>query len=176
MDAVNSNCQFVIMNLLTPEFGLLIWTLIAFLAVFFVLAKYAWPPIVNGLRQREQGIANSLATAEKVRAEMAQLINENEILLAKAREERAEILKEARMIKDKIISEARDQAKVEAGKIIVDAQSAIETQKMAALTEIKNQVGNMVVGISEKILRRELSDKSEQENYIKKLSEEVKLN
>jgi F-type H+-transporting ATPase subunit b len=164
------------MNLLTPEFGLLIWTLLAFLVVFYILAKFAWPPIMKGLKDREQGISNSLATAEKVRAEMMQLKNENEILLVKAREERAEILKEARAIKDKIISEARDQAKVEAGKIIVDAQAAIETQKMAALTDIKNQVGNMVVEISEKILRRELTNKPEQENYIKQLAEEVKLN
>ena len=79
------------MNLLTPEFGLLIWTLLAFLVVFYVLAKFAWPPIMKGLKDREQGISNSLATAEKVRAEMLQLKNENEILLAKAREERAEI-------------------------------------------------------------------------------------
>jgi F-type H+-transporting ATPase subunit b len=164
------------MNLLTPEFGLLIWTMLAFLVVFYILAKFAWPPIVKGLKDREDGIANSLATAEKVRAEMAQLKNENEILLAKAREERAEILKEARITKDKIINEAKDQAKIEAGKIIVDAQAAIETQKMAALTDIKNQVGHMVVEISEKILRRELTNKPEQENYIKKLSEEVKLN
>jgi F-type H+-transporting ATPase subunit b len=164
------------MNLLTPEFGLLIWTLLAFLVVFYILAKFAWPPIMKGLKDREQGISNSLATAEKVRAEMMQLKNENEILLVKAREERAEILKEARAIKDKIISEARDQAKVEAGKIIVDAQAAIETQKMAALTDIKNQVGSMVVEISEKILRRELTNKLEQENYIKQLAGEVKLN
>jgi F-type H+-transporting ATPase subunit b len=164
------------MNLLTPEFGLLIWTLLAFLVVFYILAKFAWPPIMKGLKDREQGISNSLATAEKVRAEMMQLKNENEILLAKAREERAEILKEARAMKDKIVNEARDQAKVEAGKIIVDAQAAIETQKMAALTDIKNQVGNMVVEISEKILRRELTNKPEQENYIKELAEEVKLN
>jgi F-type H+-transporting ATPase subunit b len=171
-----SNFEIVFMNLLTPEFGLLIWTLLAFLVVFYVLAKFAWPPIMKGLKDREQGISNSLATAEKVRAEMLQLKNENEILLAKAREERAEILKEARAMKDKIINEARDQAKVEAGKIIVDAQAAIETQKMAALTDIKNQVGNMVVEISEKILRRELTNKPEQENYIKQLAEEVKLN
>ncbi|HLY70343.1 MAG TPA: F0F1 ATP synthase subunit B [Puia sp.] len=164
------------MNLLTPEFGLLIWTLLAFLVVFYVLAKFAWPPIMKGLKDREQGISNSLATAEKVRAEMMQLKSENEILLAKAREERAEILKDARAMKDKIVTEARDQAKVEAGKIIVDAQAAIETQKMAALTDIKNQVGNMVVEISEKILRRELTNRPEQENYIKQLAEEVKLN
>lgn len=164
------------MDLMNPSFGLLIWTLLAFLIVLFILKKFAWKPIISSLKEREQGIADSLATAEKVRAEMAQLKNENEILLAKAREERAEILKEARIIKDKIINEARDQAKVEAGKIIVDAQAAIETRKMAALTEIKNQVGNMVVEISEKILRRQLSDKTEQETYIKELAGEMKLN
>src|ERR1700704_1517882 len=111
------------MNLLTPEFGLLIWTLLAFLVVFFILGKYAWPPIVKALKQREQGIADSLATAEKVKAEMAQLKNENEALLAKAREERAQLLKEARETKDKIINEAKEQAKTEASKIITEAQA-----------------------------------------------------
>jgi F-type H+-transporting ATPase subunit b len=164
------------MDLLTPSFGLLIWTIIAFLVVFFILKKFAWKPILSSLKTREQGIADALATAEKVRAEMAQLKNENEALLAKAREERAQLLKEARDTKDKIINEAKDQAKLAASKIITDAQAAIEQQKMAALTDVKNQVGNMVVEISEKILRRELSAKSEQENYIKQLANEVKLN
>src|SRR5688500_2178929 len=108
------------MKLLTPEFGLLIWTLLAFLIVFFILKKMAWPAIIKGLRDREEGIANSLATAEKVRAEMAQLKNENQALLAAAREERAKLLKEARETKDRIINEAKDQAKVEASKIIAE--------------------------------------------------------
>jgi len=164
------------MKLLLPEFGLLIWTLLAFLIVFFILKKYAWPAIVKGLAEREKSITDSLATAEKVRAEMAQLKNENEILLAKAREERAQLLKEARDTKDKIINEAKEQAKLEAGKIITDARAAIEQQKMAAITEVKNQVGILVVEVSEKILKRELSNKADQEKYIKQLAEEVKLN
>ena len=164
------------MKLLLPEFGLLIWTLLAFLVVFFILAKYAWPAIVKGLAEREKGIADSLATAEKVKAEMAQLKSENEALLAQAREERAKMLKEARDTKDKIINEAKDQAKLEANKIIADAQAAIEQQKMAALTDVKNEVGKLVIEVSEKILRRELSNKSEQEGYIKQLASEVKLN
>ena len=164
------------MKLLLPEFGLLIWTLLAFLVVFFILGKYAWPAIVKGLSEREKGIADSLATAEKVKAEMAQLKSENEALLAQAREERAQMLKEARDTKDKIINEAKDQAKIEANKIITDAQAAIEQQKMAAITDVKNQVGNLVIEVSEKILRRELSNKTEQENYIKQLANEVKLN
>ena len=107
---------------------------------------------------------------------MAQLKSENEALLVQAREERAVMLKEARDTKDKIINEAKEQAKGIAEKILTDAQEAIEQKKMAALIEVKNEIGILVVEISEKILRRELGNKAEQEKYIKQLAEEVKLN
>jgi F-type H+-transporting ATPase subunit b len=164
------------MDLLTPQLCLLIWNVIAFLILFFVLKKFAWKPILGSLKQRETGIADSLASAEKIKAEMALLKNENEALLAKAREERGQILKEARDAKDRIVNEAKEQAKTEANKIITDARAAIELQKMAALTEVKNEIGNLVIEVSEKILRRELSDKAEQEKYIRQLSGEIKLN
>jgi F-type H+-transporting ATPase subunit b len=164
------------MDLLTPDLGLFLWNLLAFLILFFILKKMAWKPILKSLNEREKSIADSLATAERVKAEMAQLKNENEALLAKAREERATMLKEARDTKEKIINEAKEQAKVEAGRIITDAQTAIEQQKMAAITDLKNQVGNLVIEVSEKILRRELTDKTEQEKYIRQVSEEVKMN
>ncbi len=164
------------MDLLKPNFGLLIWTLLAFIIVLFILGKYAWPAIVKGLKQREQSIADSLSTAEKIKAEMTLMKSENETLLAKAREERAQMMKEAREIKDKIISEAKDQAKLDANKIILEAQAAINTQKMAALTEVKNQVGKLVIEVSEKVLRRELDNKEAQEAHIKGLVDEVKLN
>ena len=164
------------MNLLTPEFGLLIWTLLAFIVVFFILGKFAWPAIVKGLKQREQGIADSLATAERVRAEMMQLKNENEELLAKAREERGQILREARETKEKIISEAKEQAKIEANKIITETQAAINAQKMAAVIDVKNQVGKMVIEISEKVLRKEMENTASHEAYIKGMIDDVKLN
>jgi F-type H+-transporting ATPase subunit b len=164
------------MDLLTPSFGLLVWTLLAFLVVFFILKKFAWPAIVKGLNDREKGIADALATAERVKAEMAQMKSEHEALLVQAREERAQMLKEARETKEKIISESKEAAKVEANKIIVDARAAIETQKMAAITDVKNQVGKMVIEVSEKILRRELGNKEAQESHIKGLVNEVKLN
>lgn len=164
------------MGLLTPGFGLLVWTLLAFLIVFFLLKKFAWPAIIKGLQEREQGIAEALETAEKVKAEMAQLKNENEALLAKAREERSLLLKEARETRDKIVSEAKDMAKAEANKIMIEAQEAINQQKMAAITDVKNQVGNLVLEVSEKVLRRELNNKAEQEAYINSLASEVKLN
>ena len=164
------------MQLLTPAFGLIIWTLLAFLIVFFILKKFAWKPILNSMNQREKGIADSLSTAERVRGEMALLKSENEELLVKAREERVQMLKEAKETKDKIINEAKEQAKVETNKIIADAQSVINQQKMAAITDLKNQVGNLVIEVSEKILRRELNNKEEQETYIKQLADNVKLN
>lgn len=164
------------MDLLLPHLGLIFWTLLSFLIVFFILKKFAWKQIIDGLNERESNIANSIASAEKVKAEMAQLKSDNESLLQSAREERANMLKEAKEIKDKMINDAKDEAKAQAAKIINDANAAIQQQKMAALTDIKNQVGKMVVEVSEKILRRELSDKAQQEIYISKLAEEIKLN
>ena len=164
------------MDLLLPHLGLIVWTLIAFLVVLFILKKYAWKPILKGLNDREANIADSIATAEKVKLEMAQLKSENEALLATAREERAVMLKEAKDIRDKMINDAKEDAKSQAAKIITEAQASIQNQKMAALTDIKNQVGNLVIEVSEKILRRELSDKNEQEKYIRDLAKEIELN
>jgi F-type H+-transporting ATPase subunit b len=125
------------------------------------------------LNEREKTIADSLATAERVRQEMAELKSENEALMAQAREERAQMLKEAKDIKDKIINEAKEQAKIEANKIIVDANNAIQNQKMAALTDVKNQIGHMVVEVSEKVIRRELAAKGDQEAYIRRLADDL---
>ena len=164
------------MQLLTPGFGLILWTLLTFVIVFFILKKFAWKPILESMKKREKTIADTLATAERVRGEMAQLKSDNEALLVKAREERAVMLREAKETKDKIINDAREHAKIETNKIIADAQSAINQQKMAAIIDLKNQVGNLVIEVSEKILRRELSSKKEQEDYIKKLADQVKFN
>lgn len=162
--------------LVLPDIGLVVWSTLAFSIVLFVLGKFAWKPIMKSIREREDSIDESLAMAERVKAEMAQLKNENETLLAKAREERAQLLKEARETRDKIVNEAKEQAKLEANKVITDAQLAITQQKMAAITELKNQVGNLVIEVSEKVLRRELANKSEQEAYINTLANEIKLN
>lgn len=163
------------MRLLTPELGLLFWTFLAFLIVFFVLRKFAWGPILNSLDQREKNIAGSLETAERVKREMAQLKSENEELMAKAREERSAMLKEARDTKDRIVAEAKEQAKIEANKIIVDAQQQITAQKMAALTDVKNEVGKLVVEVTEKVLRRQLAGKEAQEQHIKGMIDEIQL-
>lgn len=164
------------MDLLLPHLGLIVWTLIAFLVVLFILSKYAWKPILKGLNDREATIAESIASAERVKLEMAQMKNENEAILTAAREERAIMIKEAKLTKDKMIAEAKEEAKVQASKIIADAQASINHQKMAAITDIKNQVGKLVIEVSEKVLRRELSNKQEQETHINQLAQEIQLN
>jgi F-type H+-transporting ATPase subunit b len=164
------------MDLLIPSFGLIFWTLLVFLIVFFLLKKFAWKPILSALDKREKTIADSLETAERVKKEMAQMKNENEELMAKAREERSQMLKEARETKDRIVNEAKDQAKDAANKIVAEAQQQINAQKMAALTDVKNQVGKLVIEVTEKVLRKELAGKEAQEAHIKALVDDVKLN
>lgn len=164
------------MELLLPSIGLIFWTLVAFLIVFLILKKFAWKPILTSLKERETSIADAIATADKVKAEMAQLKSENEALMAKAREERAVLIKDAKTTADKMLSDAKEKAKSEYDRILADAQYAIEQQKMAALTDVKNQVGSLVIEVAEKVLRRELSNKAEQEKYIRELAGDVKLN
>jgi len=164
------------MDLLQPHLGLFVWILLAFIVVFVLLKKYAWGPILKGLDERENTIAGSIALAEKVKLEMVQLKGENEALLASAREERAVMIKEAKVTKDKMIADAKEEAKIQAAKILMEANAAIQHQKMAAITDIKNQVGKLVVEVSEKVLRRELANKNEQETFINQLAQEIKLN
>jgi F-type H+-transporting ATPase subunit b len=164
------------MSLLLPHLGLIFWTLLAFLIVFFILKKFAWSAILKGLNDRETNITEAIASAEKVKKEMAQLKSENENLLAAAREERTAMLKEAKEMKDKMINDAKNDAKDQAARIIAEAQASINQQKMAALTDIKNHVGKMVVEVSEKIIRKQLSNPAEQEQYINTLTQDIKLN
>ena len=164
------------MDLLLPHLGLIVWTILAFLIVLMILKKFAWKPILKGLNERESNIADSIATAERVKLEMAQIKGENEALLTAAREERSAMLKEAKVLREKMIADAKEDAKTQAAKIISDANASINHQKMAAITDIKNQVGKLVVEVSEKVLRRELADKAGQEKYISDLAEQMKLN
>ncbi|HTO16239.1 MAG TPA: F0F1 ATP synthase subunit B [Edaphocola sp.] len=164
------------MDLLTPALGLFVWTLIAFLIVHFLLKKFAWKPILKALNERETGIASSIATAEKVKVEMAEMKADNERLLQEAREERSIMLKEAKTTRDKIVNEAKEKAKIEANKIMEEATLQIENKKNAALIEVKNEIGNLAIAVAEKMLRKELSPETAQSNYIKMLADEIKLN
>ncbi|MGI9138753.1 MAG: F0F1 ATP synthase subunit B [Sediminibacterium sp.] len=162
--------------LVLPDIGLVFWNIIAFLVLLIVLGKFAWKPMLKAINDREKGIEDALSKADKMKADITAMQNENETLLAKAREERATLIKDAKEASEKMIAEAKDKAKSEYERIVADAQIAITQQKNAALTEVKNQVGSLVVDVAEKVLRRELSNKAEQETYIKQIADGVKLN
>ncbi|MBI5540720.1 MAG: F0F1 ATP synthase subunit B [Bacteroidia bacterium] len=164
------------MELVTPGIGLIFWMLLSFTLVLIILKKYAWKPILKMIKEREDNIENALKSAEKAKDEMAKLQSDNERIINEARKERDVVLKEAREIKDKIISDAKVQAGIEAGKIVENAKSLIQGEKMAALTDIKNQISFLSVEIAEKILKKELSKDSSQKEYIESLIKDINLN
>ncbi len=164
------------MELLNPGTGLIFWQAVIFLLLFFILAKYAWKPITESLRVREESIQQALDSAEKAKAEMAQLQAENKKLLEEARQERDQILKEAREIAAKVKDEAKEDASKQADRMIADARAAINTEKQAALTEVKAEVAGLVINVTEKLLRRNLSDEKEQRQLIEEYIKDVNLN
>ncbi|MET2983861.1 F0F1 ATP synthase subunit B [Aureibaculum conchae] len=164
------------MDLVTPGFGLVFWTGITFLILLFLLRKFAWKPILGAVSEREDSIKNALLEADKARQEMQNLKSDNEKILKEARAERDAMLKEAREMKNNVISEAKDEAKAQANKIIEQAKSTIQNEKLAAITDLKNQVADLSIDIAEKVLKEQLSNKDKQEKLVESMLTEVKLN
>ena len=164
------------MQLINPGFGLIFWMTLAFLIVLFVLTKYAWKPILASLKEREDSIEDALQAAEEAKKEMAALQAKNEKLLKQAREERDIMLADARKIKEQIVGEAREKANKEASIIVEDAREQINSEKQAALVELKNLIATYSIEIAEKVLRQELSDSKKQQAYVDKLLKEIQLN
>ena len=164
------------MELIKPEIGLIFWMTLSFLVVLFILGKFAWPMILKALKEREESIANALNSARKAKEEMAALNADNEKLIMQARAERDLLLKEARDTRDSIVAEARTKAQTDANKIMTQTRETINTEKMAALTELKNQVAAMSIEIAEKILRHELSNDEKQKSLMENLIKDISLN
>lgn len=162
--------------MLSVSFGTVIWTTIAFLLVLFLLGKFAWPSILNSIKEREDNIDHALKSAEKAREEMKAMQADNEKLLAEARLEREEMMKSAREAKENILNDAKEQSRKEADKIISAAKESIKSEKSAAIAELRNTVAELSVDIARKIIKNELSDKEKQEELIKEALENSKLN
>ncbi len=156
--------------------GLFFWQSIIFIALIFLLRKFAWKPILNAVNEREASIEEALESAETARLKMAELKSSNEQLLNEARAERDEMLKEARGIKDGIVAEAKTQANAEGEKIIAAARESIQHEKMAAITDLKNQVAVLSIEIAEKILKDELSSADKQKAIIDNVVKDINLN
>jgi len=164
------------MELITPGLGLIFWMTLSFGLLVFILGKFAWKPILNMLKERETSIHEALNSANRAREDMKQLKFSNEQLMQEARNERDAMLNEARKIKEKLIEEARTRANEEAFRIVEVAKESINNEKMAAMTELKNQIAENSLQLARLILKEELSDPKKQEAYVQKLLTEVKIN
>ncbi|MEY4142039.1 MAG: synthase subunit [Bacteroidota bacterium] len=164
------------MDLVTPSYGLLFWTGLTFCLLLFVLAKFAWKPILKQVNERSKKIDDALKEAENAREEMKALHSENERILKEARAERDAILKEAKDAGTKMIEEAREKAKLEGTKLLEAAKSAIQSERNAALSEMKAQVATFSVQIAEQLVKESLTSEAKQQALASKLAEEIKLN
>jgi F-type H+-transporting ATPase subunit b len=163
------------MDLVTPGLGLIVWQTILFLLILFVLGKFAWKPILNGLKEREKNIDEALVSAKKAKEEMANLKAANENLLQEARLERDKILKDAQAVASGIMEEARVKANEESARIVESARAEINTEKQSALSEVKNMAANLSLEIAEKLLKKELENESAQRELVNSYIKEVNL-
>lgn len=155
--------------------GLFFWQLILFVGLVLLLKKFAWGPILKSVGEREEGIKDALDEAENARKEMQNLNADNARILKEARIERDTLLKEAREMKDSIITEAKEEAQVQANKVVAQAQATIQSEKQAAIADLKNQVAELSISIAEKVVKAELADKSKQEKLVEDMLKEVTL-
>lgn len=164
------------MELVTPDLGLIFWTGIVFCILLFLLAKFAWKPILGMVNEREQKIASSLEQAEKAQIELQALKAQNEDLLKEARAERDAMIKDAKSTAAKMVEDAKVTAKEEGEKIITSARQAIQAEKGAAIAELKTQMAAFSIEIAEKIVRGELASSDKQKALAEKLVEDINMN
>ena len=164
------------MDLITPAFGQIFWGGLVFLLLLFILTKFAWKPILGAVKKREESIRDSIELAAKTQAEMKQLQAQNESLLKEAKIERDKMIKEASETSKRIITEAKDAAKVEANKIVADAQETINSEKAAAITELKTEMASLSLEIAEQVIKGELTSDAKQKALAEKLVEDISLN
>ena len=156
--------------------GRFVWQPLIFVGLLLLLKKYAWGPSLSAVNEREEGIKNALSAANDAKKEMENLQADNQKLLKEARAEREAMLKEARDLKTKMIDDAKEEAKEEAGKLVAQAQAAIETEKKAAIADLKAQVADLSISIAEKVLGEELSNKGKQEKLVESMLDDTSLN
>lgn len=163
-------------DFLSPQPGTIFWMLIAFSAVFFLLKKFAWKPILSALKAREDSIDDALKAADAAKEEMQKLTADNEKIIAKAKKERDSIIKEARSLKDTMIEDAKENAIAEGDKIIEAARAAIKSEKELAIKGIKEHAALLSIQIAEKLLKEKLASDEEQKDLINKLLRDIETN
>ena len=161
------------MGLLTPDPGLMFWMIIVFGVVFFLLAKYGFPVIIDMVEDRKAYIDDSLKAAREANEQLVNVKAEGEKVLAQAREEQARILNEASATRDRIIKDAQERAMLEGQRLMDEMKKQIETEKESAIRDIRRQVAVLSVDIAEKVMRSKLADEKEQMELIDRMLDEM---
>lgn len=160
-------------SILTPDFGLLFWMLLAFLVVFFLMAKFGFPVITKMVEERKNYIDESLQKAHEANERLASIKQESERLLDEARARQAEILSQAKATGDSIVREAREKAQDEGSKLLQEAKAQIAVEKENALRDIRQTVADLSIVIAEKVVRQKLSNDVEQQKLVEQMLDEV---
>ena len=160
-------------SILSPDFGLLFWMLLAFLVVFFLMAKFGFPVITNMVEERKNFIDESLKSAREANEKLANIKVESEAILNEARKQQATILKEAMATRDQIVSEAREKAQTEGQKLLEEAKAQISVEKENALRDIRAQVADLSIRVAEQLVMEQLKDENKQEDYIYRILDKV---
>ena len=137
--------------------GLFVWTILTFLLLLFVLAKFAWKPLLKILNDREELIRSSLEDAEKAKEKLEKLNAEGEAIINQARSEAQSILSEGKAAAAKLKDETLDVAKEQAKQIASEAEKQINIEKDKAIAEIKSEVVNLSMRIAEKLINKNIS-------------------
>ena len=161
------------MELFKPEFGLVFWMFLAFACLYFILAKYAWPFIIKSMDERATLIDKGVAYAQEAKSKLDNAKAEADALVADARKQQADILRDAAKMKTEIIEQAKAEAAVEAKKVTDAAQVSIEQSRKESELQLRQDVGAYALQIAEQVIRRNMSDDNAQKALVKKLLTEV---
>ena len=160
-------------SILTPDFGLFFWMLVAFLVVFLLLAKFGFPVITKSVEERKNFIDESLRKAHEAQERLANIEKEGESILQEACEKQTQILREAAQTRDAIVEQAQEKARQEGSRLLDEAKTAIAQEKNAAIADICRQVAALSVDIAGKVLRENLKDDKSQMDLIDRMLDEV---
>ena len=161
------------MDLLIPSTGLLFWMSLTFFVVLFILWKFGFPVITSMVAERKAFIDVSLRKAHEANERLTNIQKEGESILQEAREKQAQILKEAAETRESIVEQAQAKARQEGARLLEEARMAIEQEKKAAIADIRSQVAALSVEIAEKVLRANLKDDASQMEYINRMLDDV---
>ncbi|MCJ7820225.1 MAG: F0F1 ATP synthase subunit B [Bacteroidales bacterium] len=163
-------------SLASPAIGTIFWTTLIFLILLVLLRKFAWGPILNAIKAREEMINNALDSAEKAREEMKVLQADNEAILRKAREERDKILRDARTAYDKLMTDAKEKGVAESEALVKRAKELIEREKISAINEVKREVAQLAIEIASKVVSETLKNDAEQQKLMERYIKEIEAN